>query len=958
MRGQGTSAAGERGVSELTGLVLLLGIVVAGAALLFVSGSAVTRSVQDTNEVRSAEIAMSHVDSELGSLSMADSGTGRELDLGSISANDASINRTGEITVSVNGSSACAATVPLTALEYHHESGTTIVYESGAVWRAEENGGVSQLSAPGVSYQQQTLQLDLVDLSGDVSDSTIQVEKNATRSAAMSAAVRNQLFSGSCGDPDQFSNLTLTVTSVYHPAWQRHLESEFGESHVSRTGPETVQVVVPRSMLPPEYDNRRNAVVDFTDGRLLTGRIQREGTLGLGAAGVAGGDDDVFAIDKGEGNTYDSSLTLLGSANANATSVEVEENAPGDPLVGWNNSTVTLTGDGTVQVTDETPIYEQQTRWNNWTEEVPTNETLEIVFVMDESGSMGQGTKMSEAREAAHEFIDVVEATTNGTEPRYSVVGYTANDPCVYDYNTVYRGRVRYVCHIAGAADVVEHHPLNTDEAGAHAAIDGLEPQGNTPISQSIEEAANILQTEGNSSNEQFIVLLTDGFHNVESGSTSVRWPDQAAEEEVPDGVTLHTVGLGDPSRRDDVVLNATANATTGGEYYPVSDADDLGETFADIAENVSTRTVYHNESDTETVLVGVETSTRTVTVSGSGAFDVNLSASRTLTEAEAEDLSVGDTVWVNGTDSTTIDESGTVTRELEVQRFDESANSTYTTTVTRTVDLAYHDTVGGPVNDTVTVTDENLDTDTSYRRYLLHPRATLTVDTGGATDTLWDGRNLNNMSASGVDPGSFDTETFTLADGAETSLEPTFRRCIGNETTGDVVTIGGTDYRETYCTAAGSTLLTDGQTQVHIYPNGSQILADASLPWQESVTEMLDTPDGQYYREDPSGTLYADLPCDNQALVVVEATDNGTSTDANNMVFLASAGRCAENVDMSYLVGVDVSVVSTENDTRVVAAPALGDGDAAAPSSVDAVEPGATAVHALRDPAARTDNR
>ncbi|WP_440988826.1 vWA domain-containing protein [Haloarchaeobius baliensis] len=946
MRGQGTSTERARGVSEVTGVVLLFGIVIAGAAILFVSGSAVTETVQDNNEIESAEIAMSNVDSELGSLSMADSGTGQQLDLGSMSANDAIINRTGQIRVSVNDRSACAATVPLTALEYHHESGTTIVYESGAVWRADEDGGVSQLSEPGVRYQEQTLQLNLVNLSGTVDDSTIDVQKNSTRSAAMSNSVRNQLFSGSCGDPDDFRNLTLSVTSTYHEAWQRHLEAEFGQSQVSQAGPQTVAVEIPRSMLPPEYDNRRNTVVDFDDGQLVTGEILSEGTLSMAAAGVASGDDDALAIDKGEGNTYPSSLTLLGSANANATTHEVEENAPGDPLVGWNNSTMTLDDGSTVELTHEEPIYEQQQQWNNWTEEVPTNETLEIVFVMDESGSMGDDSKMENAREAAHDFIEVVETTTNGTEPRFSVVGYTSNAGCSDWYRDYHRGRYRYVCEAPSPANVVEHHPLNTDEEGAHDAIDGLEPQGNTPISQSIEEAADILQSQGNSSNEQFIVLLTDGQHNVDDEPNDyVRWPDEAAEQEVPDGVTLHSVGFGNP---DDEILEATAEATTDGEYYPVSDSDDLSETFEEIAENVSTRTVYHNESYNETVLVGIEETTETVSVSNSSQFDVNLSTTRTLTEAEAENLSVGDTVWVNGTESLTIDENQSVSMEFTVQRFDEASNSTYTTTVPRTVEFSFEDTVTGEVNDTVTLENRHLDTDTTYERYLLHPQATLAVETGGSATTLWDGRNLNNWTADGVTLDAFESEGFTMADGEETGFQPTFRECVANETTGGTVTIDGTDYQETYCTGAGSTTMGDAETQVHIYGNDSQILANASLSWQESVREMLDTPDGQYYRETPSGDLYTDLPCDNQAIVVVEATDNETQTDANNMVFLAEVGRCSEDVEMSYLVGVDVSVVSTtENGTRVVAAPPVADADAEALLSVDQPAPSTAVVRA-----------
>lgn len=65
-------------------------------------------------------------------------------------------------------------------------------------------------------------------------------------------------------------------------------------------------------------------------------------------------------------------------------------------------------------------------------------------------------------------------------------------------------------------------------------------------------------------------------------------------------------------------------------------------------------------------------------------------------------------------------------------------------------------------------------------------------------------------------------------------------------------------------------------------------------------------------------------------------------------MVFLAEVGRCAEDVEMSYLVGVDVSVVSTaENSTRVVGTTAVPSLDADALLAVDAPAPSQPAVHA-----------
>ncbi|WP_435359449.1 vWA domain-containing protein [Haloarchaeobius sp. DFWS5] len=885
--------ATNRGVSEITGVVILVGIVVAGAAMLFVSGTAVSNGVQDSTEVQSAEMVMEDVDARLGSLALGSSAAGDELQLGSMSPPDTEIVQTGSIALRVNDLPACEATLPLSALEYRHERGTTIAYEGGAIWRSSASGTV-ELDAPDLRYRDGTLHLSVVHLAGAVDDETLAVRKNTTQSRQMTARVKENLFAGSCGQAQNVDNITITVESDYHEAWRTHLEAEFEGATVTTPAPDTVRVVVSKSMLPDRLDHGSNEVVDFTNPDTTDGDVA-----------TVPSDDDRLSVDKGAGNEYDVSVELLGTANAYTETATTRTNGPGDPLVGWNNSTLALPGTGSVSVPYEVPVYE--TVWNNTTRREHTDAVppLEVVFVVDESGSM-RGSKLSHAKSATRHFLDTVRRNQSH---EVGVVGYSTR----YLWDSTpqerwcYQQGNPYECPIF----TQRYQDLTTNFDGAKAQVQRLRADGGTPVGDGLADAINMLESQGDGADNQVIVLLSDGQNTQQTTD-----PRYAATLAAQQNITIHSVGVG--SGVDASLLSDVAT-TAGGNYYDVDRSTELDGLFEQIARNETTEIIHVNRSEQVyrgTVVRYHEWDETDAANAEQLVQDVEFTASveRTLTADEAANLSVGDTVSVTGTNTTTVSGTERVSVDFTRTTFDEATMQNVTETVSVPMTLSFSETRTVPVDDSVVLQSRHLTpTTTTSGRYLVHRPTTLTADVGGTTKSLWSGQNLNNWTAGQTYPAV----GFTVDDGQTTTLSPQFRDCLANTTTGGSTTIGGETYEDAACTQLGGLNLTDDESTVRFYANDTVIADTSSLAWQDSLSSMLTTRSGdQYYRMD-GGTMRTANLCANEVIAVVSAEDRGGVTDANNLVLKLSVGSCTEQPDS--VLTVDVSQVVTENDSRLV---------------------------------------
>lgn len=108
--------------------------------------------------------------------------------------------------------------------------------------------------------------------------------------------------------------------------------------------------------------------------------------------------------------------------------------------------------------------------------------------------------------------------------------------------------------------------PLTTSDARRQArqAIERVDSTGGTSLDAGLSTSFAVLQPTRGDGRDKHVVFLTDG---------QGQYTPERFGVETTAGVAVHTVGLGDGV---DARLLSTIASSTGGTYYPVSDASDL----------------------------------------------------------------------------------------------------------------------------------------------------------------------------------------------------------------------------------------------------------------------------------------------------------------------------------------------------------------------------------------------
>ncbi|MEA2007148.1 MAG: vWA domain-containing protein [Patescibacteria group bacterium] len=192
-------------------------------------------------------------------------------------------------------------------------------------------------------------------------------------------------------------------------------------------------------------------------------------------------------------------------------------------------------------------------------DDLDAGENVDIVLVMDRSGSMNWTVdgerKIKKAKEALVQVVSVFESVDK-PENRLGLVTYNAS--------------------------VTLDQTLTSSYDLVNDAVDSFSAGGMTNIGGALSVAANHLDNNGNDDSRKFIVIATDGVHNTGT-------PVQVGISNVPDDITVYSVGIGDSSYYDEDILTAVAGAGTGeGEYY-ASDVANLTQTFEDIIRDILT---------------------------------------------------------------------------------------------------------------------------------------------------------------------------------------------------------------------------------------------------------------------------------------------------------------------------------------------------------------------------------
>lgn len=240
---------------------------------------------------------------------------------------------------------------------------------------------------------------------------------------------------------------------------------------------------------------------------------------------------------------------------------------------------------------------------SNLKEMVKTSQPLDIVLVLDTSGSMS-GTKMTNLKNAANNFINATAENNRGLEQ---------------DQQT----RLAIVQFASGANTEQQLNYVTDQNAQQYRnTIDGFRANGATYAEEGLQQAQNVLDRNGRDNVQQIVIFFTDGEPNHYNGFDNEVAAEavNTAHEMKQSGTIIYAIGVmngANASITDDDGFNeymngvssnypdATARGSNGGffergyynttfgeraegDYYKAaSDPDSIEEIFDEISDEV-----------------------------------------------------------------------------------------------------------------------------------------------------------------------------------------------------------------------------------------------------------------------------------------------------------------------------------------------------------------------------------
>lgn len=233
------------GQSEVVGVVLLLGLTVAGTTAVIGLGTDAINGMEQSSELQRAEHVMTLLDSRGAMTALGESQT-QQVDFGRSGGGSYSVDEdAGSIRIEHINYTATHPGTPdnetlyagtLGAVVYNNGE-ETIAYQGGGVWRYR-NGNSTMVSPPEFHYRDATLTLPVIRTTGDGS-----VSGSATASITRTASV-NRIYpatsstpsSGEIGvpynatdedyvNPVKNGTIRVTVQSEYYQAWADYFDT-------------------------------------------------------------------------------------------------------------------------------------------------------------------------------------------------------------------------------------------------------------------------------------------------------------------------------------------------------------------------------------------------------------------------------------------------------------------------------------------------------------------------------------------------------------------------------------------------------------------------------------------------------------------------------------------------------------------------------------------------------------
>lgn len=232
---------------------------------------------------------------------------------------------------------------------------------------------------------------------------------------------------------------------------------------------------------------------------------------------------------------------------------------------------------------------------SNLKEMVKTSQPLDIVLVLDTSGSMS-GSKMTNLKNAANSFIDATAENNRGLEQdqqtRLAIVQFASGA------NT--RQQLSYV--------------TNQNAQQYKSTINGFRANGATYAEEGLQRAQSVLDSGGRADVQQIVIFFTDGEPNHQNGfddDVAIEAVNVAHDMKVS-GTIIYSIGVmngADASVTDDGGFNEYMNAVSSN--YPDATADweyeswDVGHWFGSFGTELGTRAegdYYKAASDPDSI--------------------------------------------------------------------------------------------------------------------------------------------------------------------------------------------------------------------------------------------------------------------------------------------------------------------------------------------------------------------
>ncbi|WP_335999243.1 DUF7289 family protein [Halorientalis halophila] len=251
MRERGVEFRGDpRGISNLVGVVLLIGMAITGAVLVAVIGASALNETEQESRMQVAEQSMQEVSSQFHELKVTGEGGRASLTLPDDTSGDISVVNTTTVTLLANGNESCSSgPVPMGTVLYDNPEEGIVGYEAGGIWRQTDDGSTWMVSSPDVEYRNGRLALQISDMQGFVSgngkvSAAVDERESAWESDNISRALSvnrtaEELRNGvgpvreTC-EPSNVENVTVSIRgSQFARAWYNFATQNFDDRLVT-----------------------------------------------------------------------------------------------------------------------------------------------------------------------------------------------------------------------------------------------------------------------------------------------------------------------------------------------------------------------------------------------------------------------------------------------------------------------------------------------------------------------------------------------------------------------------------------------------------------------------------------------------------------------------------------------------------------------------------------------------